>query len=215
MRSAQFLPFFLVTLVLAACSASPPTGPNVLALPPPGKDLTQFSQDDGSCRAYAQLRTSGAAPQQVETRNTAAGAVVGGGIGAAAGALTGAAVGNAGAGAAIGAGTGLLAGTAVGASYGSMSTDELQQSYDIAYAQCMAARGNAVAPLTSGWDYGSYAYPYPDWAYFGPWLGPSLTFGFFRAHGFHHHDFDHHDLHNHGSLHAGSQGGFHGSSHHG
>ncbi len=215
LRSAHFLRRFVVTLTLAACSATPPTGPSVLAPPPAGEDLAQFSLDDGYCRAYAQLQSGGSAPQQPESRKTATGAVVGSGVGAATGALTGAAVGQAGAGAAIGAGSGLPVGSAVGASYASMSTAELQQRYDLAYAQCMAARGNTVQPPTFAWGYGSYAYPYLDWGYYSPWFGPSLTFGFLSVRDFRHHDFDHHGFHIHGTLHGGVQDGFHGGSHRG
>lgn len=210
MKSAQFLPFFLGTLGLVACTATPPNGPDVLALPPVGKDLAQFRQEDDNCRAYAQLQMGYATPQQVQNRSTVTSAVAGTGVGAAAGALTGAAAGNAGAGAAIGAGTGLLLGSALGASYGSLSTAELQQHYDVAYAQCMAARGNTVQPLTLGWAYRPYAYPYPDWAYYSPWIGPPLTFGFFGVGGFHHH----HGFQRHGSFHGGSHGGLHGGGSH-
>jgi hypothetical protein len=95
-----------------------------------------------------------------------------------------------------------------------MSTAELQQRYDIAYAQCMTAQGNTVQPPLYGWDYGAYAYPYPDWLYYDPWLGPGLTIGFFgvrgfRHHGFHDHGFAQHGFNPHGFLH----GGFHGASH--
>lgn len=73
MRCAHWLPFCSVTLVLAGCVAVPPTGPSVLALPTAGKNLAVFSQDDSSCRGYAQLQSGGAAPQQATTRNTVAG----------------------------------------------------------------------------------------------------------------------------------------------
>jgi hypothetical protein len=78
-----------------------------------------------------------------------------------------------GAGAAIGGATGLLAGSAIGASNAGLSAGQLQFRYDTAYAQCMASRGNEVAPPTSGYGgyggYGGYptpyAYPYPYPAY--------------------------------------------------
>jgi hypothetical protein len=40
-------------LGLGACAVPPPTGPGVVGLPASGKDLTQFQQEDASCRAYA------------------------------------------------------------------------------------------------------------------------------------------------------------------
>ena len=65
-------------------------------------------------------------------------------IGAGLGATIGAASGHVGAGAAIGAGTGLLAGTAAGAGAGQYSGWEAQRRYDIAYQQCMYAKGNLI-----------------------------------------------------------------------
>jgi hypothetical protein len=47
-------------------------------------------------------------------------------------------------GAAIGAGTGLLAGSLVGASNAGRAGGAVQDRYDMAYAQCMKARGNIV-----------------------------------------------------------------------
>ena len=65
-------------------------------------------------------------------------------VGAGLGALIGAATGNAGAGAAIGAGAGLLGGTSIGANEGAASGYQLQRRYDIAYQQCMVAKGNQI-----------------------------------------------------------------------
>jgi hypothetical protein len=44
----------------------------------------------------------------------------------------------------VGAGGGLLTGTAAGAPAGAGSSGALQQRYDIAYVQCMYAKGNQV-----------------------------------------------------------------------
>lgn len=49
-----------VTLALGACAAAPPAGPAVLALPPEGKDLARFQQEDGSCRRHAAAQTGDA-----------------------------------------------------------------------------------------------------------------------------------------------------------
>ena len=49
-------------LTLGACAVPPPTGPAVVGLPPPGKDLSQFQQDDASCRTYASQRIASPAP---------------------------------------------------------------------------------------------------------------------------------------------------------
>ena len=40
-------------LAAAACAAVPPTGPTVVALPPRGKSLAAFQQEDAGCRSYA------------------------------------------------------------------------------------------------------------------------------------------------------------------
>ena len=48
-------------------------------------------------------------------------------------------------GAAVGAGSGLLGGTISGASAGQGYAWEAQRRYDIAYQQCMYAKGNQVA----------------------------------------------------------------------
>src|ERR1700756_421709 len=63
---------------------------------------------------------------------------------------------------------------------------DLQQRYDIAYAQCMVASGNQVQLPPMVWPdgaYGSYGYGYPYSAYpYGTysdlWFGPAVGFGF-------------------------------------
>jgi len=37
----------------AGCAARPPTGPTVLAVPPEGKALSQFQQEEANCRNHA------------------------------------------------------------------------------------------------------------------------------------------------------------------
>jgi len=48
-------------LALACCAVAPPTGPSVVVVPPQGKDLGLFQQEDAQCRAYARAAT-GTAP---------------------------------------------------------------------------------------------------------------------------------------------------------
>ena len=182
-------------LGLTACAVSPPAGPAVLALPPEGKDLVQFQQEDTGCRGYAQQQIGYGSPQQAANQNALGSAAVGTAVGAAAGAVIGAAAGAAGTGAAVGAGAGVLAGAAVGASNASASALALQQLYDIAYAQCKAASGNRVQSFA--WAYGPYEYPDAFSAYYGPWFGPPVAFGFFGGFepGFHHHGFFHRGFH--------------------
>ena len=62
-------------------------------------------------------------------------------VGTAIGAVAGAALGGE---AGTGAGVGLLAGTAVGASSGAEARHTVQQRYDIAYEQCMYAKGHQI-----------------------------------------------------------------------
>ena len=121
-----------------------PTGPNVSVLPGPGKPFEVFMADDALCRQWAQRQIGGVSPSENRNENIAGGAVIGTAVGAALGAALGSASGNAGAGAAIGGAVGLLSGTAVGSDAGAGSTYQLQRRYDIAYQQCMYAKGNQI-----------------------------------------------------------------------
>ncbi|SDE28744.1 glycine zipper family protein [Belnapia rosea] len=192
-------------LALGACTVAPPTGPTALMFPPQGKDLTQFHQEDASCRGYAQQQIGGGSPQQAANQSAVGSAALGTALGAGAGALLGAAGGNPGAGAAIGAGGGLLAGSAVGAGNAQASAGSLQQRYDTAYVQCMAASGNRQPNYAAVTSYtyapGTYYDPYGAPTYwgapyygYGPYVGgPAVSFGFFgggfgrRHFGSHHH----------------------------
>ena len=134
-------------LALSGCQPAPPTGPTIAVMPGPHKTLSQFQSDDYTCRGFAQNQTSQSQPAQTGINSpggTAAVTTVGG---TAAGALIGAAAGNAGMGAAIGAGAGLLGGAALGANKRNNQEMSMQQSYNIAYAQCMKTRGNSVPPM--------------------------------------------------------------------
>jgi hypothetical protein len=133
---------FAVLLALGGC-ATIPRGPSVMALPGPGKTFDQFQTDDAICRQWAAQRI-GVSPQETANQNVVTGAAVGTVIGAGLGAAIGAASGHAGAGAAIGAGSGLLVGSASGADTGRYYGLEAQRRYDIAYTQCMYAKGNDV-----------------------------------------------------------------------
>jgi hypothetical protein len=114
-----------------------------MVLPPPNKPFEQFQAEDALCRQWA-AQQIGLSPQETVNQNTATGALVGTAIGAGLGAAIGAATGNAGAGAAIGAGSGLLVGTASGANAGQVYGYEAQRRYDMAYQQCMFAKGNQI-----------------------------------------------------------------------
>jgi uncharacterized membrane protein len=128
--------------VLSACAVVP-TGPNVMVLPTPGKPIEVFQGDEVVCRQYAQAQI-GLEPAEAANQSAVTSGAVGTVLGAAAGALIGAGVGNAAAGAAIGGGSGLVLGSATGVQASGASAASLQSRYDMAYVQCMYAKGNAV-----------------------------------------------------------------------
>ena len=138
----RWIVLLLVMGLLSACVVVP-SGPSVLAVPAAGKPLDVFQADEVGCRHYAQYQI-GVSPEQAAAQSAVTSAAVGTAVGAAAGAVIGAAAGNPGAGAAIGAGSGLLLGSAGGAQASAASAATLQSRYDMAYIQCMYAKGNQV-----------------------------------------------------------------------
>jgi uncharacterized protein YcfJ len=137
MNMKRLLPL-LGALALGACATVPPSGPSVLALPGKDKSFAQFRGDDFACREYAGSRT-GVTPRQASVNSGVKSAAIGTAVGAVAGALIG---GHQGAG--VGAGTGLLVGSVAGAGAAQSSSYSLQRRYDIAYTQCMVAKGDKV-----------------------------------------------------------------------
>ena len=132
----------LGVLALSRC-ATVPTGPSVMVLPAQGKPFEAFQADDSVCRQWA-AQQAGAGPSETTNQNLANGAVLGTVLGAGLGAAIGAASGATGTGAAIGAASGLIGGTAIasGPAYG--AGWEVQRRYDVAYQQCMYAKGNQI-----------------------------------------------------------------------
>jgi hypothetical protein len=151
----MFAPLFLC---LSAC-ATVPTGPNVLVLPGAGKPFAQFQADDLICQQFAQGQV-GSTPGQASMQSSVQGSAIGTALGAATGAAIGAAAGNPGVGAAVGGGTGILIGTAAGAGIGSTAAGTLQWRYDVAYMQCMYAKGNQLPGVTTAAS--SYQSPLPN-----------------------------------------------------
>jgi Glycine-zipper domain len=145
--SPKWVVLLLILGPLSAC-ATLPSGPRVLVLPGVGKPFDQFHVDETVCRQYARQQV-GLAPGQVAIQQAASGAAVGAAIGAGVGAVIGAAAGDAGTGAAVGAGCGLLVGTAAGAQAGAVSAGFAQWQYNVAYTQCMYAKGNQVPGVVS------------------------------------------------------------------
>jgi hypothetical protein len=150
----------LAVLGLGAC-ATAPLGPTVMVLPGSGKPFDQFQIDDATCRHWAYQRSGGGGQSAAES--TLAGAAVGTLIGAAAGAALGAAAGNPGLGAAVGAGFGAVGGTATGASAAQSGSWHVQRRYDVAYQQCMYAKGNQIPGVvrSGGASYGGPPPPPP------------------------------------------------------
>ena len=132
--------------LLAGCVTTPPTSPSVTVLPGTSKSFDQFRSDDGECRQYAYYQSGGPANEDAMANSAVGSAAVGTVVGAAAGAL----IGGGRSGAAVGAGTGLLVGSSYGASASGATWYELQRRYDIAYVQCMYAKGHQVPGSYSG-----------------------------------------------------------------
>lgn len=142
-----FIFLSLALLTVAGC-ATVPKGPSVMALPGSGKTFEQFQADDAICRQWA-AQQIGLSPQETINQNTATGAVAGTIIGAGLGAAIGSTSGDVGAGAVIGAASGLLLGVSTGASTGQVYGWEAQRRYDIAYTQCMYAKGNEIPEMVT------------------------------------------------------------------
>lgn len=137
----------LSAALLTAC-ATIPTGPSVLVLPGTGKTFEAFQTDNAVCREWASQQV-GTSVERVGKESVGTGAAIGTAVGAAAGAALGAASGHPGEGAAVGAGIGLLGGSAAGADQARSAGYSVQNRYDIAYMQCMYAKGNRI-PVARG-----------------------------------------------------------------
>lgn len=129
-------------LLLAGC-VTVPTGPSVMVLPGSGKAFEQFQAEDLLCRQWA-FQQTGIAPGDAAAQSGVGSAVVGTVLGAGLGAALGAAAGNPALGAAAGAGAGLFSGSAIGANAAYASASAVQYRYDVAYQQCMYAKGNQI-----------------------------------------------------------------------
>jgi hypothetical protein len=137
---SRFSIVYLITVILAVTGcASLPNGPSVMVLPGTGLSFEQFRNDDAICQQFAFLQIGGTTVNQAAINSGVTSAAVGTALGAAAGAAIGG-----GSGAAIGAGSGLVAGSMVGTGAASSSMYAVQQRFDIAYIQCMYAKGHQV-----------------------------------------------------------------------
>jgi hypothetical protein len=137
----------VAALALSACVHVPP-GPNVLVLPGAGKSFEEFTVDADTCRQWA-AEQAGLTARRAANDAAVGGAAAGTVLGAATGAAIGAASGHPATGAAVGAGLGLLGGSAVGASNAESARWAIQRRYDMAYMQCMYAKGHQI-PVAAG-----------------------------------------------------------------
>lgn len=133
----KFLAYSALAVALAGC-ATAPSGPRVAVMPAPGKPFEVFVEEDKLCRSYAE-QSIGPSRDEAASRNFAGAAATGTAVGAAAGALSGG-HGSTGGGAA----TGLVVGSMVGAGQSANASGDAQRRYDIAYEQCMYAKGNQI-----------------------------------------------------------------------
>lgn len=155
MKSSIALRIAVLPLLLAGCAVAP-SAPSVMSLPGSGKTFDQFRADDADCRQYARYQTGGSGANDAAVRSAAVGTVIGAVAGAAIGGHDGAGV---------GAGTGLLMGSMVGAGESQNSNYGNQRSYDIAYVQCMYAKGHKV-PVSG--TFGQNQAPAPASGYYPP-----------------------------------------------
>lgn len=128
-----------LVVVLAGC-ASIPEGPSVAVMPGPGKPFDLFNADNAICKKFARQQI-GVNPNDVAREQVVTGAAAGAALGAASGALM--SHGHEGQTESM-AGAGLIVGSAAGANAANESTMTLQRRYDIAYQQCMYAKGNQI-----------------------------------------------------------------------
>ncbi len=137
MRPCRNVLWVLSGVMLLAGCASTPNGPTIQVMPAPNKPFQVFQEDVAVCKNYASQQIAG----QADSANERAfgGALLGTALGAGLGAAV-----DGGRGAGIGAAAGGLLGTGVGASSSDRSQYGVQRQYDIAFAQCMYAKGNQV-----------------------------------------------------------------------
>ena len=164
MRRFLFPVFFLG--MLAGCAASIPSGPSVAVMPAQGKPFDVFVAEERECRQFAQ-QSIGISASQAETESETKSIAAGTAIGAAAGAIGG---GHEGAG--TGAAVGLLTGAAIGSGEAGYSGREAQRRYDIAYEQCMYAKGNQLPQAPSYQPRIIYSQP-PAPSYYPPPPAPA------------------------------------------
>ncbi len=160
----KILAYPILAAVLAGC-ATAPTGPRVAVMPAPGKPFEVFVAEDQLCRSFAE-QSVGQSRNDAATQNFVGAAIVGTAVGAAAGALSG---GHDSGGAAA---AGLLAGSMIGAGESAGASYDAQRRYDVAYQQCMYAKGNQIPGYAAPRPYYSPPPPPPAPAGAAPYPPP-------------------------------------------
>jgi hypothetical protein len=126
----------LAAALLNGC-ATQPMGPTAHVMPSPGKPFEVFAQDQATCKQFAAGEVDGGATMSnlKEFGTAAVSTVLGAGLGAAV---------RGGRGAEVGSSVGAIGGSAMAAHGSSRDQAGLQGRYDLAYTQCMYARGNQI-----------------------------------------------------------------------
>jgi hypothetical protein len=159
MRNKWVLLPVIVVVGLGGC-ASIPTGPTVMVLPGRGRTLEQFQGDDLFCRQWAAQQVA-TKPAAASEQTVAMSADTGIPVEADPGSATGAAADNPAEGPPIGAGSGLVGGTAVGLDASRAEVGSVQWRYDVAYEQCMYAKGHRIPIIMQAPRQGSGTPPPP------------------------------------------------------
>jgi hypothetical protein len=147
-------------ILVVGCAVRPPTGPTVLAVPPEGKALSQFQQEEANCRNYA-FNQIGITPTQAGDQSLAGSAVAGSAAGAS---------------------------NAQTSSYGLQA--RYDTAYTQCLASTGNKVQTAAAYASPYGYYGGYPYYSPYYGgyygpgFYGPGLSMGLGFGFGRRHYF-------------------------------
>jgi hypothetical protein len=140
MLHSRITPCLFAAVLLSGCVA-PPIGPTAQVMPAPGKPFDVFAQDLATCKQFAGGEVSGGAT--LANLNDFGMAAMSTALGAGLGAAT--MHYQAQRGAELGGSAGAIAGMAIASRGAAQNQNGLQGRYDLAYIQCMYARGNQVA----------------------------------------------------------------------
>jgi hypothetical protein len=170
MSRTRIVMALLAAVVPGGC-ATPPMGPSASpmarVLPAPARSFEEFAMDQGVCKQFASGEVAGGATVSNLKQFGAAA------VGTALGAGLGAAV-RGGRGAEIGGGFAALAGGLMAANGSARDQGGLQARYDVAYTQCMAAKGNRVPAQGQVASAVPAGYPQPGGPASGRAYGPMV-----------------------------------------